>query len=1238
MDTHSQLRIAQFNIQSVVNKKPLLVKFLQEHNVDICLLNETWLKNSHRFHIPGYNLHFKNASNEHGGVAILIRPQFKYKPLATTFYDDVQSVAISLTTENGNLSILCVYCPPSSGHIRINKLRNIVNDLPKPIFIAGDFNAHHIAFGCLSSKGRGHQLYDIIDELDLCILNNGSYTTIHYPNTNPSAIDVSLSSPSVAPLCNWSVHDDSMGSYHFPTFTDISLAVDKYRLNPPIDKFLYNKTDWNRYCDVSESFFSDIVVDADDPLQSYNIFCNQLEALKKECIPKFTRSNSYKSRPPAPWWNKKCEDAVIASYNSLKYYRQNPTISNFIAYKRLVAVKKRTISEEKKNGWRQLCDTFNRTTPVSRIWNHIKMFKGVRKKNKSYDDSFIPSFLDKLSDTCINVDNLNSYFNLNNNCPHSRFLLDPFTLREFYLSLQTRRNTTPGLDDFPYILIKNLHPSVHKLFLEILNALWLRQIIPESWRTQCVIPVLKLDKPPEDCNSYRPISLSSCLGKIFENMIKIRLDWFAESNGLIPHVQYGFRRGRSCADSFVSLISDLKYNKNYASTVAVFLDVQGAFDNVQPGILVKILSGLGIPGLLCKWIYNFLSERILYVKYNNFLYGPRTASKGTMQGATLSPLLYNLYTSEICKYVINDNVNILQFADDIVVYSIHKNLDMAIISVNSALCQLHSYYEDKLNLKINPNKSNVMIFSKDVPNFQVTYNNDPISIVDSHKFLGVIIDKNLTFESHIKHIMKNSLNGLNILRCLAGVSWGADPKVLSMLYKSIVRSHFDYSCLAYLDSSHVNKLNLVQNKALRVILGAMCSTPIRAMEVEAAILPLCLRRLYLAKRFCVKVIASDNRNLIRRILPHTIQYKDPLTTGDLLLKGKFPRFCQIFLEMQERYKLIFNNVKWPCYFTDYSSLIFPVQIVKEKVNNNMELLEFLSINQHYYRLYTDGSKGQEHVRSAVYDPQSKFARSFVLNTSCSIFTAEVFAVFEAMKHIGTVNFCKYFLIITDSLSLVQSLEYGKLHFKANYLVFRIKKLLCKYSQKGITVSFMWVPSHKGITGNEIADRTANEGINPLDVSSLYIPFTDCYPSLKADIKRLWHSFWKKDQEVKGKWFGNIQDDLPAKPWYDDLKEASRDFITTINRLRLGHSTTPAHLCRLKIFESSACEKCQHDFCDVDHLIFSCPAYSLERLILASELCDVNLNNYSSRRLSDYLKVKECYKPIYKYIKSTVQKL
>lgn len=1226
---NSHIRIAQFNIQSANSKKALLIKFLNEQSIDICLLNETWFKNNNSFKVPGYDIYNRNSKNSHNGVAIIIRKTLKYKTLNTIFYEDIQTVALSLSTDYGNLTVLCVYCPPNSGHIRIRKLRNVVRDLPKPIFISGDFNAHHVAFGCMSTKGRGQELYNLIDENDLCILNNGNFTTVNRPTQNPSAIDVTFVSPCIAPLCEWSVHDDCMGSYHYPTITQIQMRIEKYQINEPIDRYLYKKTDWIQYKKLSQQLFENIVLDQYDPINSYNQFCNKLEILKQQCIPKFTKLSKYRSRPPCPWWNDKCEQSVIKSYELLKHYRANPTMENYINYKKADALKKRTLAEQKHNSWDNLCNTFNRTTPISRIWNLIKMFRGAKSKSKSYNDEFMPQFLNKLSDsTNLITDDLQSYFSQNNNDSNSKFLLEPFTWSEFTMSLNSRRDTTPGLDDFPYILIKKLDDIAQKIFLNVFNNLWSKLLIPDSWKTQCVIPILKPDKSPDCADSYRPISLASCLGKIFEAMIKVRLDWYIEANKIIPDVQYGFRRGRSCTDSFLSLISDLKRGKNTGlSTVCTFLDIQGAFDSIDPGILVKILTNFKIPGMLCQWIYSFLNNRTLYVKHNNILHGPRTVSKGTMQGSILSPLLFNLYVCEILQYVNIENVNILQFADDIILYSSHSSLDSAINNINKALDQLNFYYSNRLHLKVNTSKSHTMLFSKDEPHLQVKYDGTAIPIVHTHKFLGIILDKKLTFEPHIKHIIAKSMAGLNIMRCMAGVSWGADPKTLAMLYKAIVRSHFDYSTLAYVNSVHVNKLNIIQNKALRIISGAMCSTPIRAMEVETKILPLHLRRQKIIKRFILKLLSSDNKFIIQKITYHMNSHLPSALVQDIT-------------QYQNIYK---QDGSWSCYAHPYRNTIHPVSVINELISDNKDFLNFLSQYGNAYRIYTDGSKGENYCRSAIYDPQTGYSRSFTIHNVCSIFTAEAYAIFEALKLLKTNNpSLKRILILTDSLSVIQAIQNLKFNYKTNYLLYAIKSLIISLEDSDTHISLMWIPSHKGITGNEIADKVAYEGRNSLDVRHmLWVPMTDYYSVINVEILNSWKAFWKHDQEEEGKgqWYGSIQEDIPNSPWYNSrLRIASRNFITTINRLRFGHNCTPSHLSRLNI-GTNTCDYCKNAVGDVEHLIFDCPSFNIQRLIFASEVIEIGKSDFSSRRrLIDLLKNPECYPPLYKFVKKTVNKI
>lgn len=641
----------------------------------------------------------------------------------------------------------------------------------------------------------------MFDEADLCILNTGSPTTVQAPNKNPSAIDVTCVSPDIAPLCEWKVGEDPLGSYHYPTFIDINISPSLYQVNNNTEKYLFNKANWSKYYLDSEKLIHEYDFDPSNPLDSYDKFCDMLNKLKSDCIPLYKRTSQNKTRIPAPWWNDECDRAVEMSKEALMTYRASMTLELFIEYKRCDAKKKLIIKECKRNSWKSLCASLNRYTPISTIWNYIRRFKRINVTNRPKNDEWIPDFIKKLVHTnpC-NSKSLDHLFSINNDNEQNKFLLKPFEWSELCTALDTRKDTTPGLDNFPYIMIKRLHVSCKKTLLNILNCLWTNQIIPESWKTQCVIPILKPDKPADDHNSYRPISLASCVGKLMEQMIKLRLDYYVESQNLLPAVQFGFRKGKSASESFVSFIADMKTCSLARSTaVCAFLDVQGAYDNVDLAQLVKVLAGIGLPGKLIKWIYNLSNDRNLYVKYNNILHGPERVFKGLMQGASLSPILYNLYTSEILKYVTGD-IKILQFADDILLYSEDRDITVAQNKLNRALEQLNYYYTQILKLNINCSKSSVLVFGSN-NSVNIKYGGLNIAQEKEKRFLGIIIDDKLKFDSHINYICKNAMKRINVMRCLAGVFWGSDPKILTIIYKSIVRSQFDYSSLAYINSS-----------------------------------------------------------------------------------------------------------------------------------------------------------------------------------------------------------------------------------------------------------------------------------------------------------------------------------------------------------------------------------------------------------------------------------------------------
>lgn len=152
-------------------------------------------------------------------------------------------------------------------------------------------------------------------------------------------------------------------------------------------------------------------------------------------------------------------------------------------------------------------------------------------------------------------------------------------------------NSSPGIDNIDYKIIKHLPPSAKEFLLTLFNKIFSYKIYPNDWNKYIIFFI-----PKSDNNKFRPISLASCICKIFERLIYNRFLCWLEYHNILPSCQFGFRRNHSCIDN-LSILCAENYlaNLNNEVTSTIFLDVVSAFDNVLIDILTKKLKQLGLP-------------------------------------------------------------------------------------------------------------------------------------------------------------------------------------------------------------------------------------------------------------------------------------------------------------------------------------------------------------------------------------------------------------------------------------------------------------------------------------------------------------------------------------------------------------------------------------------------------------------------------------------------------------------
>lgn len=256
-----------------------------------------------------------------------------------------------------------------------------------------------------------------------------------------------------------------------------------------------------------------------------------------------------------------------------------------------------------------------------------------------------------------------------------------------------------------------------------------------------------------------------------EKIINDRIYHWIEENHYLPRSQFGFRANRSCLDNLAILSSDVLTNWHKSKiTGAVFLDIQGVYDNVVCDIIIQKLKLINLPNLYTYFIYNLISRREVQFRYNE-INSIKTLKKGLPQGSVLSPLLYSLYVSDL-EDCIRDfpEIKYLQFADDICLYCSEKNAYLALNLLEEAVDVIADRL-DEIGLKLAPHKSQLCIFRrfspKNLANAEYIHiRNTTIKVNTSVKFLGVTLQSNLKWNKHFDNICSKCAKPLNVIKFL----------------------------------------------------------------------------------------------------------------------------------------------------------------------------------------------------------------------------------------------------------------------------------------------------------------------------------------------------------------------------------------------------------------------------------------------------------------------------------------
>ena len=405
---------------------------------------------------------------------------------------------------------------------------------------------------------------------------------------------------------------------------------------------LTRNIDWKKYAKEIDEVIS--TVDVLPPEEEYRFLVELILKCAQSAQRKRFTGTTVQQRRPTFWWDKECTAATEEKSKTFVEFRRSGVVAVFTLYLALDRKCKNLYRAKKRAYWRNFVDGLTRETSMSTLWKTAKRMRNRYSENESEhcSDRWIYDFAKKVCPDSVPSSRL-----FNDTPGHGHGFDYPFSMVEFSIALLSCNNSAPGLDSIKFNLLKNLPDSAKKRLLDLFNECVEQNIVPQEWRQVKVIAIRKPGKPASDHNSYRPISMLSCIRKLLEKMILCRLDHWVESNNLLSNTQFGFRRGKGTNDCLALLASELQLTfEQKLEMPSVFLDIKGAFDSVSIEILFEKFVTNGLSSILCNFLYNLLS-----VKSMSFTGGTialtRISYMGLPQGSCLSPLLYNFYVNKI---------------------------------------------------------------------------------------------------------------------------------------------------------------------------------------------------------------------------------------------------------------------------------------------------------------------------------------------------------------------------------------------------------------------------------------------------------------------------------------------------------------------------------------------------------------------------------------------------------------